>query len=284
MTEALLVCEERGDGFEAFAVRLLQGMARANLGRMSEALSDLEHAQVFAGRNGDRFWQPRLVSKQGWIHRELAAVEKARELDAKALALARENPSPWTPEVDALLNLCVDGVRAGDRVGAADLLATLEDGTRPRDWFGWMNELRLEAVATEHEAARGAFEATSERASRLESVATRVGARNYLCTAARLRAVVALAGQGDVREAAAKLDRTLTALAPFPAPLETWRARRVLGLLRRRLRDEAGARRFFEAAALDVEAIGQGVHDTALRASFFGSPEVREVLAEAGRA
>ena len=66
MAEALVVCEERGDGFEAFAVRMFQGLARANQGRMSEALADFEHAEVFAARNGDRFWQPRLVSQQGY--------------------------------------------------------------------------------------------------------------------------------------------------------------------------------------------------------------------------
>jgi tetratricopeptide (TPR) repeat protein len=284
MTEALVVCEERGDGFEVFAVRMFLGLARANLGRVSEALLDLEHAQVFAGRNGDRFWQPRLVSQQGWIHRELAAVDRARELDARALDLARDNPSPWTPEVDALLNLCVDDVRAGEPARAAELLAILESGTRPRDWFPWMNDLRLEAAATEHFAARGAEAETPARAARLEAVAARLGARNYLCTAARLRAEVTLAGCGDPREPAASLERALAALDPFPAPLETWKARRVLGLLRRRAGDEPGARRVFQAAALDVETIARGVDDPALREGFLASAPVREVLAHAGRA
>ena len=72
MSEALVVCEERGDGFEALAVRMFQALARANQGRMSEGLRDLERAELFAARNGDRFWHPRLVSFQGWIHRELA--------------------------------------------------------------------------------------------------------------------------------------------------------------------------------------------------------------------
>ena len=273
MAEALVVCEERGDGFEVFAVRMFLGLARANLGRMSEALADFEHAEVFAARNGDRFWQPRLVSQQGWVHRELAAVGKARELDERALALARENPSPWTPEVDALMNLAVDDVRAGDPEGASNLLATLEDGARTRDWFRWMNELRLEVVATEHYAVRGILDAIPARASRLEAVATRIGARNYLCTAARLRAAIALAGRGDPREAAAKLARALAPLDRFPAPLETWKARRVLGLLRRRSGDEPGARHAFEAAALDVHSIARGVDDAALRAGFLASPD-----------
>ncbi len=218
MAEALVVCEERGDGFEVFAVRMFLGLARANLGRMSEALADFEHAEVFAARNGDRFWQPRLVSQQGWVHRELAAVGKARELDERALALARENPSPWTPEVDALMNLAVDDVRAGDPEGASNLLATLEDGARTRDWFRWMNELRLEVVATEHYAVRGILDAIPARASRLEAVATRIGARNYLCTAARLRAAIALAGRGDPREAAAKLATRARPARPLPRP------------------------------------------------------------------
>ena len=139
---------------------------------------------------------------QGWVHRELAAVERARELDARALAIARENPSPWTPEVDALMNLCVDGVRAGDPDGASDLLAILEDGSRTRDWFRWMNELRLEAAAAEHFAARGEFEAMAARVARLQKVAARVGARNYLCTAARIAAEVALARRRQCRRVA----------------------------------------------------------------------------------
>jgi tetratricopeptide (TPR) repeat protein len=284
MADALVVCEDRGDGFEAFAVRMFQGLARANLGRTSEALADLEHAEVFAGRNGDRFWQPRLVSQQGYIHRELAAVERARELDARALALARENPSPWTPEVDALLNLCVDGVRAGDPEGAENVLAQLEDGSASRDWFRWMNDLRLETAATEHYAARGAAEATAARASRLEAVAAGVGARNYLCASARLAAEVVFAGGGNVAEAHDKLERALDALRDHPAPLETWKARRALGLLRLRRGDAPGARHAFVKAAADIDTILRGTHQAALRDSFLGSPAVREVLAQAARA
>jgi hypothetical protein len=160
----------------------------------------------------------------------------------------------------------------------------LEDGTRTRDWFRWMNELRLETVATEYHAARGALEAAQERASRLEAVARRVGARNYLCTAARHRALAALTGRGDAHEAAARLERAIAALDAFPVPLETWKSHRVLGLLRRRAGDEAGAHRSFAAAAKDVDTIARNVDDPALREAFLSSPAVREVLSEAGRA
>ena len=106
MAEALVVCEDRGDGFEAFAVRMFSGSrAREHGPDVGGARRLRARGGASRARNGDRFWQPRLVSQQGYIHRELAAVEKARELDARALALARENPSSWTPEVDALMNL-----------------------------------------------------------------------------------------------------------------------------------------------------------------------------------
>jgi tetratricopeptide (TPR) repeat protein len=284
MAEALLVCEERGDGFEALAVRMFLALARANLGRMSEGLTDLQQAEVFAARNGDHFWRPRLVSFQGWIRRELADLEQARQLHARALALARENPSPWTPEIDVLLHLCVDGVQAGDPEGAQDVLAILDDRSRRPDWFRWMNDLRLEVAAAEHYAARGALAATAERTARLRTVATRIGARNYRCAAARIDAEIALAGHGSPVEALARLQHALALFEDDRAPLETWKSRRVLGLVQLRLGDARAARDAFEAAAGDVETILRGTDQPALRASFLCSAPVREVMRHAGRA
>jgi hypothetical protein len=263
---------------------MFQALARANLGRISEGLSDLEQAEVFAARNGDRFWQPQLVSFQGWIRRELADLVGARQLHARALALARESPSPLTPEIDALLNLCVDGVRAGDPEGAQDVLAVLDDRSRRRDWFRWMNDLRLEVVAAEHYATRGAHAAMIERTARLEAVAKHVGARNYRCAAARFEAETALSGRANAAESLAKLQRALGAFGDLSAPLETWKSRRVLGLLHQRLGDERGARAAFRAAAGDIDTIVRGTDQPALRESFLGSAPVREVLARAGRA
>ena len=284
MAEALVVCEERGDGFEVFAVRMFLGLARANQGRMSEALADFEHAEVFAARNGDRFWQPRLVSQQGWVHRELAAVGKARELDARALALARENPSPWTPEVDALMNLAVDGVRAGDPDGASDLLATLEDGTRTRDWFRWMNELRLEVVATEHYAARGAFDATPARASRLEADrdARRRAQLPVHCGAPAGRGHAR--GPGRAPRGGGEAGARARGARPFPRPA------RDLEVAPRAGPAAAALRRRGRRAALLRTGRARRRHHRARRRRHGPArelprePRVRQVLAEAGRA
>jgi hypothetical protein len=87
-----------------------------------------------------------------------------------------------------------------------------------------------------------------------------------------------------LRAAAARLELALAALDPFPAPLETWKSRRVLGLLRRELGDSAAASEAFRAAAADVDAITRGTDDAPLREGFLASPSVRDVFAQSGRA
>jgi tetratricopeptide (TPR) repeat protein len=279
---AISLSEELGDGFETLAARMFLGMARANLGRMSEALADFEQGLALAERNGDSFWRPRLVSDQGWVHRELQAPERARELDARALQIALEHPSPWTPEADALINLCVDDVRSGHPDRAAGLLARLEVGARQGAWLRWLNELRLEAAAAEHWAARGDYDTAAARASRLRDLARPLRARNYGCAAERLLGRAALASGTGLEAAATRLAATLADLEAFPTPLEGWKSARVLGLLHERIGDRGAAGRAFALAAREVATIAAGTHDESLRGGFLASADVREVLERAG--
>jgi tetratricopeptide (TPR) repeat protein len=235
VTEGALIAEELGDGFEALAARMFAGLSRANLGRPSEALAEFQQALSLAERNGERFWRPRLLSQLGWVHRELQAPERAREFDARALDIARESPFPWTPEADALINLCVDDVHTGNPARAAELLASLEAGARRGGWLRWLNELRLEGAASEHWIARGDYDAAVGRATRLLELARNLGARTYCCAAQRFRAEGALHAGAGLEKAAERLSAALADLEPFPAPLEGWKSARVLGLLHDRL-------------------------------------------------
>jgi hypothetical protein len=185
--------------------------------------------------------------------------------------------------VDALLNLCIDGARTSD-AGAEGYIAALEHGVRGNGWLRWMNELRLEAVAAEHFVAVGSLQVGLERAERLTRIARELRAHGYACTAARVQAEAALASGRDLSERAAVLARALEPLASRPAPLETWKSRRVLGLLRRRLGDEAGAQGAFASAADDIDTIVGGTDQPALRECFIANPAVREVFTRAGRA
>ena len=152
-----------GDGFYVLAARMFCGLSRVHLGRISEALEDFRDAKAFAERNDDRYWLPRIVSHLGWVHREMGALERAREWDAKALALARERG--WGPEPEALLNLCVDDVRQGRVAEAAALLAELEARAAQSSWMRWISDLRLAVAASEHWMARGDCERADESAS-----------------------------------------------------------------------------------------------------------------------
>jgi len=224
------------------------------------------------------------MSHRGWVHRELQDPERARAFDTRALEMARENPSPWTSEADALINLCVDDVRLGHPDRATELLARLEAGARKGTWFRWLNELRLEAAASEHGLARGDYDAAVDRAGRLLQIARSLGARTYCCAAERVRAEAALATGAGLQAAAERLATTLAELEPFPAPLEGWKSGRVLGLVHDRLGNAREARRAFASAAQAVQTIAAGTHDNSLRQGFLASPDVREVLDRAGAA
>jgi tetratricopeptide (TPR) repeat protein len=281
-TEGAVLAEELGEAFDALAARMFAGLSRVNLGRMSEALADFQEALSLAERNQDSFWRPRLVSHLGWVHRELQDPERAREFDTRALEIARESPNPWTPEAEALINLCVDDVRAGRPDRAAELLARLEADARRRSWMRWLGELRLEAAASEHWAARGDYGAAAARAARLLEIARSLGARTYCCAAERVRLEAALHSGSEIEVAARRLGAALGELETFPAPLEAWKSARVLGRALESLGRGEEARRAFEGAARAVRTIARGTHDEELRNGFLASPAVREVLDRAG--
>jgi tetratricopeptide (TPR) repeat protein len=279
--EALSLATALGDGFYALGARMFVGLARGNLGRLSEALDDFGDAIAVARRNDDRYWQSRLVSHLGWLHRELGARPLAREHDTEAIRLAREQPA-WSPETEALLNLCVDDVREGRTDEALARLAELRARATRNSWMRWMSDLRLAAATAEQWAVRGDPARADEEALRLAEIARRLGSRGYLCTAERIRGQAALERDQVGPHVADRLEAALAALRRTPAPLETWKSARTLALLRHRLGDEEGATQAFAEAARAVRTIAAGVRDDALRDGFLGLTEVREVLAAAG--
>jgi tetratricopeptide (TPR) repeat protein len=281
--ETLSIATELGDGFHALAARMFLGLSRANLGRISEAVDDFTDALAVARRNDDRYWLPRFVSHLGWVHRELGSLERAREYDAEAVRLARDRTAHG-PEIDALLNLCVDDVRVGEAERASLLLPELEARAAGSSWLRWMSELRLAAAAAEHWAARGDHGRAGEHAARLAEMAQRLGSRDYRCAADRIRGGAALATGEDVSAAAAHLEASLVRLRGTPAPLEAWKSARLLAGLRCRLGEDAAARAAFTEAARSVRTIAAGVRDDGLREGFLHLDAVREVLERADTA
>jgi tetratricopeptide (TPR) repeat protein len=278
MAEAASIAANRS-AFDLLAARMFVGVSRIKLGRISEGLSELLAAIALARRNGDRFWLPRLVSQMGWAHREILAPARALEFDTEAHRLTQEMGLPETPETDALLVLANDAVQLGDLERASTLLAELEEKTPDGQWFRWMDELRLTPVTAERWAAAGDWDRAKEATDHLLGLARRHGARDYRCTAERIRAEMALARGDGVEAASRRLAQALVDLRRSPAPLEAWKAGRVLGRVRRHLGDEDGAAEAFAGAATAVRTIAAGITDAPLlREGFLDAAPVREVL------
>jgi tetratricopeptide (TPR) repeat protein len=284
MSEAVAVASDAGDAFNVLLARMFVGLSRVKLGRVSEGLQEFLEGISLARRNRDRFWLPHLVSYMGWAHREVLAHERAREFDTEALRLVQEASLPQGPETEVLLYLAEDEVRLGNVDRASELLAELEAKVAERVWFRWMDELRLGAVSAEHWRACGELDRAAEHASRLIGLARRLGTRDYLCGAERVRAEAALAQGRDLDSAAQHLTEALDGFRDHPALLEVWRSARVLGRLHLRLGDEAAAGRAFAEAAAAVRTIAAGVADEALREGFLNAEPVREVLEAAPEA
>jgi len=278
--EAAAIASDRADGFNTLVFRMFTGLSKVHLGLISEGLRVFDDTIEAARRNGDRFWLPRLLSQKGMVHRELLSFDRARELDAEALELARERPVTWAPEADALLNLVVDDVRVGDVEKAEAVLAELEQRSAESEWLGWMNELRLRTAAAEHWASRGRWPQAVEMANRLLEHALRLGARGYVCSAERVRLAAALAEDRDVEPAIRRLEDAIEGLRDFKAPLETWTSWRLLGRAYDHLGRGERARLARRQAAREVREIASHVENEELRSGFLSAPGVREVLGD----
>lgn len=279
--EALPLASELGEGFWLLASFTFLGLARGNLGRMSDALDTFAEAIDRARRNGDRFWLPRLLSHVGWIHRELLDHERAITSDEEGLRVAREQKALWAPEADALLNLLVDQAHFRREKDMRKVLAELEAVSAQETWFAWLYEIRLLLALTDHWFLRGDLEQSETHAQRLLETATRHEARTYVIDAHRALAEVALA-RGDTAGAGAHLDVAVSLLRRRQEPLTAWKTHAAVGRLRARMGDGEGARSACAEAGAVVHGIAESVRDEALRARFLGAPAVREILRCAG--
>jgi tetratricopeptide (TPR) repeat protein len=276
--EMLAVAGELGRGFEGLTAWMFLGLSRANLGRASDALTDFQAAMALASQNGDRLWMPRLLGHAAWVRSELGDLEAARALDTEAAELSRRQHLVGAPGVEALLRLAIERARTGSRTEALGLIREAEVHAGEDAWFHWMHELQIEAAAAEVFLALGDHEEADARALRLRAVSDRIGAPAYRCTAGRVRGEVALALDRGVAQAAEDVEAALQSMAEKTAPLATWKAGRILGLLRRRLGDDDRARRAFEGASGSLEKMAGGVRDPMLRRTFLELPAVRELL------
>jgi DNA-binding NtrC family response regulator len=224
------------------------GKACCCLGDYGRAVARMTEAAEVCRRIGDRAWQSRLLNTLGWCHQEIGAVERARELNERAAALAH---AVGDPEIvaNAEINLATNWLALGDVDRARRYLEPIEAAlAAPGDpWMRWRYALHLHHVAgraalveRRPEAALAAAEAELAGARRFQ--AAKVTARAQLL---RGEALLAMDRRPEAEAALREAARLADAIA---YPRAAWQALAALGEAARRdgRADEAarlGARR-----------------------------------------
>ena len=279
--EARQLASKLRDGFLLLTSMFFLGLSKGNLGQISEAIATLEEAILIAGRNGDRFWFPRMPNCIGWMHRELQDFEGALKHNQEGLRVARQY-HVLEAEANSLINLGIDHTVGGRFEETASAFNETRDIFERDAWFRWRYNIRLEAATAWHWLRQGDLKQAGEFADRLLKTASDYQVHKYMAEAHRLKAKVATAA-GDLDGAAAEFAAGLAELERHPAPFVAWRTYSDLGRLQQKRGDEAAARSEFGKAAEIIEACAANVSDADLRATFLNSKAVRNVMSGAGK-
>ena len=277
--EAKQLASKLRDGFLLLTSMFFLGLSKGNLGQISEAIATLEEAIQIAGRNGDRFWFPRMPNCIGWMHRELQDFEGALKHNQEGLRVARQY-HVLEAEANSLINLGIDHTVGGRFEETASAFNETRDIFKRDAWFRWRYSIRLEAATAWHWLRQGDLEKAEEFADRLLETAGQYEVHKYIAEAHRLKAKIATAAN-DLDAAAAEFATGLAELERHPAPFVAWRTYADLGRLQQKRGDAAAAQSAFRQAADIIEACAANVSDAELRATFLNSKAVRGVMAGA---
>lgn len=275
--EAKQLASRLRDGFLLLTSMFFLGLSRGNLGQISDAIATLEEAIQIAGRNGDRFWFPRMPNCIGWMHRELQDFAGAMKHNEEGLRVARQY-HVLEAEANSLINLGIDHTVGGRVEETASAFNETRDIFKRDAWFRWRYNIRLEAATAWHWLRQGDLEQAGEFARRLLETANEHEVHKYIAEAHRLQAQIAIA-RGDLDGAAKEFAAGLEELKRHPAPLVAWRTYADLGRLHSERGDETAAKTAFTQAAEIVEACAANVRDDDLRATFLNSKAVSGVMA-----
>ncbi|HYL77747.1 MAG TPA: protein kinase [Bryobacteraceae bacterium] len=280
LLKAVELASEMRDGFLLLICHFMLGLTRGNLGRMTEALANLNEGIRIARRNGDLFWFPRLPNCIGWIHRELQDFDKAMEYDREGLEIGRRH-NVLEAQANSLINIGIGQTKAGPGPETLAVFGEV-DGIFARDaWFRWRYNIRHQAAQCEYWLAAGDLDRAAKYNQNLMDAATKYRVRKYIAVAHMLAAGIAEARK-DLETAERGLLEAIEVSKQSSALLVAWKACAALGRLRRQKGAHEAAQTAFAEAATIVRGIAENVDDEALRSKFLNSAAVREVFEGGG--
>jgi serine/threonine protein kinase/tetratricopeptide (TPR) repeat protein len=278
-TEGGQLASELRDGFLMLTSMFFLGLSNGNLGRMSTALATLEDGIKMAGRNGDRFWFPRMPNCIGWVHRELQDFEGAFKHDQEGLEIGRQF-HVLEAEANSLINLGIDHTQADRSEQTVAAFAEVRDIFERDAWFRWRYNIRLEAATAAHWLRQKDLVQAQTFARRLLETAQHYHVHKYIAEAHRLMARIAIA-EGDTETAEKEFGAALAELRQYPVPLLEWRTHSDLGRLKSKLGAANAAQKSFAQAAEIIDSVAASIADDDLRATFLNSKAVQTVRAGA---
>ncbi len=227
------------------------GKARCCTGDFGGALALLLEACDLCERIGDRAWRSRILNTLGWCYAEIGAVDRAREHNQRAHALAREIGDPEIL-ANAAINLAFNHLALGQRDEALEHLEPIEAAlSRAGDpWMRWRYALHALHVRAEVELSRG------EPDKALAALAAEIeGARRHRVPKLEARALLARGAALLAADRRVETDAAARAALSMAEDIGyrrgVWRAHRLLADLEHRAGHTAPAAAH-AAAALGV--------------------------------
>jgi DNA-binding CsgD family transcriptional regulator len=235
---------------------ILGWMAEAQIvaGRFAAAADLTREALERAEETGAKGGTPWEVGLHGVALAMLGRLDDAEEAAARVLGMAEADPSVGLDEAPARLALGITAIARGRLPDAVIHLRVLDRAKREAG----IREPRLCAHASELIevlVGTGALADAAEVLSRFEDEAETTDGQWSRAAAARCRALL-LGAQGNMDQALAAAERSLSLIESLPMPFERARTVFVLGQIRRRRKEKGLARQALHEALTAFEELG----------------------------
>jgi DNA-binding NtrC family response regulator/tetratricopeptide (TPR) repeat protein len=244
------------------------GKAYCCLGDYGRALARLTEGADVCRRIGDRAWTSRLLNTLGWCHAEIGAVERAREFNQRAAAIAH---AVGDPEIvsNSEINLAANWIELGDVDRASDYLAPIRAAldVAGDPWMRWRYALHF------HDVVGRAALVTRRPEAALEAAETELaGARRFHVPKVEARALSlraeALLVLDRRADAEAALREALRVTDAIGYPRAGWQALALLAEIARRNGDADEAARIEARRRSLLAAATASLPDDELRRAF----------------
>jgi tetratricopeptide (TPR) repeat protein len=276
--EAVAVATDVQDGFHLPLALYYPGLARANRGRVSEAMQSMYEALDIAKRNNNALALSRIPNGIGWVWREIGDLDKAIEFNEGCVEVTQRTRQAEA-EANALLNLVYDYLEVGHPAKAKNALERIYPLYEREKWNRWrFYGIRHHAAQAEYWLVHRKLDNAEEHTRKLLANAEAHKVAKYIAIARRLLGAIAMV-DGDLNLAEEELTRSLEPYIEHPMPLIEWRNHLFLARLLVARNRPAAAREAFQRADAVLHELIRNITDSAQRENFSRMAAVREVQA-----